>query len=545
MRLKRKILLSMVLLLCLGFFSFATNTSANTTGGWLLDENNLITTDEDGYFVYTLSEEDIDENGEIIIDGNLLADYMADMMSIRMNQVINVPVKIVNNTGYKITYKDYEFDTVNRIEASTPFTPDMSSATLENSSGYGWGQAWDDPFQALVDNKIYDKTLDATGFDGLPIRSMVAPVRCINPAVISLYGKSSASTITLIEMNNLEEKIKEQNTFKNSKGETITLEADSSRTYAQFLKSYYGVSSFDELSATEKTNILGYGKSGSVGGAAGQSRISNYKGNNASSDDNYIPASALTDGSLEYFQTWGMATVFKGNSQFASVDYPYAPTYFILESDPEVLEMGYEYLYDRCLRITFDNVQYPMSRSGAESYESSAIGMKKYIDKTDTSNAAIEQAFMKDIWIEDGESITIDTLDVGMDLPNAWHGFRYIDFGFSITVKTDKEKAPIVEPEPDPEPKPEPKPDPEPKPTPKPDPIPEPEPTPEGPSTPVVPDSNPSKLPEVEKQVNLSTKPNSSLPLGDQSNSVQYSLLFTLSTFGLYVIMRRMKNQKQ
>lgn len=540
MRLKRKILLSMVLLLCLGLFSFTTNTSANTTGGWLLDENNEITTDEDGYFVYTLNEEDIDENGEATIDGDLLADYMADMMSARMNYTIHVPVKIVNNTGYKITYKDYEFDTVNRIEASTPFTPDMSSATLENSSGYGWGQAWDDPYKALVDNKIYDKTLDATGFDGLPIRSMVAPVRCINPAVISLYGKSSASTITLIEMNNLEEKIKEKNTFKNSKDEIITLEADSSRTYAQFLKAYYGVNSFDELSTAEKTNILGFGKSGSINGFSGQSRISTYKGNKAGSDEYYIPTSALADGSLEYFQTWGAATVFKERDGFTSADYSYEPSYFILESDPEVLEMGYEYLYDRCLRITFDNVQYPMNARGGENYDAPVIGMKKYIDKTDTSNTVIEQVFMKDTWIEDGESITIDTLDVGMDLPNAWHGFRYIDFGFSITVKTDKEKEPIVEPEPEPEPKPDP--DPTPKPTPEPEPV-EPQPTPEEPETPVVPDSNPSTLPEEEKQVNLSTKPNSSLPLGDQSNVMDYSLLFILSTFGLYAIMRRMEQQ--
>lgn len=503
MKLKRLILFSIVSTLCFGLFTSATSVSATATSGWLLDENNSITTNEDGYFVYTLNEEDIDENGEITIDGDALADYMSYMMRTKKNRITHVPVKIVNNTGYKVTYKDYEFDTVNQIEANTPFIPDMNSATLEDGSGYGWGQAWRDPYEMLVGNKISDVTLNATGFDGLPVRSVIAPLRCINPAIISLYKKTSAPNISLIEMNNLEEKIKEKNTFKNSKGVDITLEADSTRTYGQFLKAYYGVNSLDELSIVEKTNILGSGSSGSVNGADGQSTIMNYKGNRGGTDDFYIPANALSDGSLKYFQTWGVARVFSGSGKFTPTDYPYTKTYNLLESDPEVLAMGYEYLYDRCMRITFDNVQYPISVTGVENYEAPAIGLKKYIDKTDTSTTAIEQAFMKDTWIEDGDTLTIDTLDIGMDLPNAFNSFRYVDFGFSITVKSNKE---IVEPtpEPDPEPnKPDPIPEPEPEPTPEPTPQPQPE------VDPVPEPEKPAPIPEPEKEIEVETeKPN-------------------------------------
>ncbi|MDL2276891.1 hypothetical protein LJC02_04480 [Breznakia sp. OttesenSCG-928-G09] len=459
MKLRKVWLFSISLLLCITcvFANYDSNTFADTLqSGWLIDEYGQVKQDDEGYFTYTIREDMVEADGTIVIDADPLAEYMEYMMRKNKNlgSTTKIPLKIINMSGKSITYKDYSFSTINWIPTGDIFIPEQTTPTLQNGYGYGWGQAWHDPYQMLIGNKISDMTLNAIGFDGYNVRSVIAPLRCINPAVISLFNASSATNVTLIQMNSLDQKIKEQNTFMNAAGISITLPADETRTYADFLKAYYDVTSLNELSFVEKTNIFGWGNEGSVNGKSGQSAITNYKGNRGGSDDFFIPATALHDGSLKHFQTWGIASMYNGSYNFSAIDYPYTKTYYLLESDPEVLALGYEYLYDRCMRITFDNVNQPLNVTGVESYDAQHTGMKKYIDKNEASNSAVATAMQQGTYLQDGEMLTIDTMEVYMDVPNAWNAFRYMDFGFNLTFATAKKETPSIT-DPTPEVKPE------------------------------------------------------------------------------------------
>lgn len=443
------------------------------TGGWYR-EDSQVTKDADGYLTYTITRDQIGSDGKIIVDCDPLAEYMeAYMQGYQNYSPVGFKVRFINKTGVSIQYEDYSFNTVNWIPTGAAYTPstdpsmtNTNDAADENSAGYGWGDVWQQYYPMLAGQSLVSTTLNATGFDGNGVRLSMAPMRCINPAIISYFksnpGKdagltgnsatNSASDITLLQMNEFPKLIKQAFTFKNYQGTEISLPADSSRTYADFICAFYNVSSLDNLTSTQKYNVLGTGHNGSPGMATdGQAEIWSYYANiNNGLPNNWcIPYTALNNGSLDYFKTWGFSNarieagkkLVSGGTVFSEADaqtYAYQQSYYLMESDPEVTAMGYEYLYDRCMRLSFDTDNRAIF-TGSDEYSPAddPSSIKSYLDKTDAANANVLAAMNGGAEVADNQSIVLDRMRGFIEVPNAWNQFKYYDFGFELTFSTN------------------------------------------------------------------------------------------------------------
>lgn len=408
----------------------------DSEGGWLRDQKGNLMKNTDEYFVYTITENQIDEFGEINIDCNELAAELSNVMMRSFNgQPRNFKLKLINKTNSIVYYSDYDFTTVNTIPVGDVFTPDMENLELSIYSNKGLGQVWLPYYEGLNNNEVIGMTLDAIGFDGEYIRMSPAPLRCINSAILSYFksnphkgeltsngNPSSASDITLLQMNAFPELIKEEFTFNNYEGKALHMEADANRTYADFIRAYYEVSSLDELNRTQVYDVLGTGGHGSL--INGQSGIKYFY-----TGKKNIDTDKLNDGTLDYFKLWGIS---KYNSDYQN---PYGPTYYMLESDPEILNLGYEYLYERGMRLTFDDADWELSgqHDNILNPVEDVAGLKNYLDKNQQANEHMRTVMNNGQALAAGESIDLSNGKVFLEVPNAWNGGnRSIDFGFSL-----------------------------------------------------------------------------------------------------------------
>lgn len=151
----------------------------------------------------------------------------------------------------------------------------------------------------------------------------------------------------------------------------------------------------------------------------------------------YIPSGDLDGNTLNYFKTWGFGKVSTEN------DYAYEPDFYIMENDPEVLKMAYDYLYSRCIRFSLDSNDRTVSTAIDNSATSNdgVGGIKDYMDKTDAATANVRKAMNDGAAIADGESITLDNVKGYIEVPNAWNQFRAYDFGFKLMFKGEKKSA--------------------------------------------------------------------------------------------------------
>ena len=420
--------------------------AAEVKSGWLVDSSGNIIMDSDGYYVYTITDEDIDSSGNIEVDGSKLAELLSiKSWNDRNMYTISSKIKISNKTSYSITYSDYDFSTSNVIGYGDLFTTQKTTDDLSDKSSFGWGKAWESTYNILVGNTSVSTTYDAMGFDGENVRSITAAMRSITPASNSLYNTNSGR-MQLKQMLELPDKIKEAISFENSNGVMINLPADPNRTYADFQKAYYGVSSLDDLTIEQITNIFGTGVSGSSSSTAiaGQSLITNYQGVSGGTNQRLIPRVDLDSNSnnLDYFKVWGLASIFDGNATFTAADYPYKNNYYIMENDPEILALGYEYLYDRCIRFTFDNDILPMNRTGVDTYHPGALGVKSFIDKKNENIDHVEQVFKSGDWVETNGEYKLDNVRVFVEVPNSWSAPSLAEFNFSIMFKSNMPMTP-------------------------------------------------------------------------------------------------------
>ncbi len=427
--------------------------AAAAAGGWSKKDGKPVQ-DADGYFTYTITSDQIDADGKITVDCDLLAEYMEAQMQEYLNlSPRNFKVKFVNQTGAPIQYQDYRFDTVNWIPVGQTYTP-SDTPSMENQFGFGWGDVWQQVYPFVAGQTETAGSLDVKGFDGNNIRLAISPLRCINPAVISYFDsnpgktenltdKTSVSTagyITLKQMNALPELIKKAFTFKNWEGNEINLEADANRTYADFICAFYGVNSLNDLTIAQKYNVLGTGGKGSPSlqesKYKGQSAITTYYSIVAPMTNRYIPSSDLGNDTLNYFKTWGFGKVSDEDG------YDYKPDFFLMENDPEVLKMAYDFLYSRCIRFSLDSNDRPVSTSIDNSATSNdgVGGIKDYMDRTDAATANVLKAMNNGAAIADGSSITLDNVKGYIEVPNAWNQFRAYDFGFKLIFKADAQQ---------------------------------------------------------------------------------------------------------
>ena len=447
-----------------------TASSSSVDGGWYEEDGHAVP-DADGYFTYTITSDQIDPDGNVTVDCDSVAEYMEAKMRDGMNWgPNNFKIRFVNESGVAIQYADYSFDTVNWIDGGDVYSP-SGAPSMSNTYGFGWGEAWQRISSWMVGGVSSAGSIaGTTGFDGNPIRLAIAPLRCINPAVVSFFqsnpgngtltgngSTNSAQRITLLQMNAFPELIKGAFTFKNSQGDEISLPADPNRTYADFICAFYGVNSLDGLTVAQKYNVLGTGSKGSPSMPFdGQSAITTYYSNGGGVVSNWcIPYSALNDGSLDYFKTWGFSNsavaegeqLKSGGQAFSADDaatYAYQNDYFLLENDPEVLKMGYDYLYSRCIRFSLDvdDRSVPESIDNSATSDASVAGIKEYMDKADEASANVYTAMKGDEKIANGDTLSLDRVCGYIETPNAWNQYRSFDFGFNVTFKADAPEPP-------------------------------------------------------------------------------------------------------
>lgn len=414
----------------------------DSEGGWLRDQNGDLMKNKDEYFVYTITESQIDEFGDIDIDCNELASQIRNAMETYGGSKLKF--KIVNETNNDVYYSDYDFTTVNTIPVGDVFTPDMENLELsnlpygKNNIVKGLGQVWLPYYEGLKNDEVIGMALDVIGFDGEYIRMAPAPLRSMNPAIISYFMSnphkgeltgnniSSVADITLLQMVAFPELIKESFTFKDYEGKELHMEADTDRTYADFICAFYKVNSLDELNRAQIYNVLGTGYNASPAiPYKGQAAINGfYKGKDG------INKEQLDDGTLDYFKIWGMSS-----KHTEDADYPYKGNYYILETDPEILKLGYEYLYERGMRLTFDNKDWEVNYQNDNTLDpvENVAGLKNYLDKNQQANEHMRRVMNNGQALAAGESIDISNGKSAIELPNAWNsGDRSIDFGFSL-----------------------------------------------------------------------------------------------------------------
>jgi hypothetical protein len=377
-----------------------------TTEGWLTDlEGNLIT-DQEGYFVLTISQAMINA-GKIEANFNKFAELFLDDFKNESGTEVNHKLKIINNTGRKINYKDYQFTTENVLpRTNNLFVAGTGSFTESMNRAYGSAYSAMLTSITLPDFRT-DLCIGVKGFDDKNINIMMVNLSCINEAVMDFYGVDAPYKINLQQMMRLEN----------------DLQAAGYPSYASYLKSYYNVTNLKDIGLEDIYNILG-----TTNGA--QSAITTWSDNTIGGKP--IPASELNKLTND-FKIWGIAEL---NMDPEDSDiYPYIPNFFIMETDPEVIAFAYEYLYENGLRFSFDQIKQPFDTTDSEKGRGGDFGIKAYIDKNPTTTNKVN-SILQDMVIDNGASYKLDNITAGLYVPNSWNQNRLYDFGFKLTFET-------------------------------------------------------------------------------------------------------------
>ena len=379
---------------------FAVPVTPTTTGGFLSDFDGNLLVDSEGYYVLTLRPEMI-QSGELQVNLNNFAALFLDEFKDVSNTVVTKKLRIVNNTGKDLNYKDYSFTTENTLpRANNIFNP--AAGFFTNFMNRAFGSAYTEMISTITSQKYRtDLSINVKGFDGKNMNLMQIPLRTLNDAITAFYGANGTFDITLPQIMHREDNLKQAGYA----------------SYADYLKAYYGVSDLKNLTREETYNILG-----TTNGA--QSGITNWKDNTIGGKP--LPAAQLEQLTNE-FKIWGIMNLNMDASD--NTQYPYVPNYFMMETDPEVLKFAYEYVYRDGLRFSFDDVRYPFDKTDSEQGQGGAFGIRSYYDKTPESNAMVRSIFGAQQF-NNGSEIKLDHITSGLYVPNAWNQHRLYDYGF-------------------------------------------------------------------------------------------------------------------
>lgn len=384
-----------------------SQSMVTTTDGWLTDFDGNLVQDDQGYYVYEIQPDDVN-NGYVVVDLNKFIEIFLYDFYNESDALVRHKLKIVNDSGKTLTYFDYDFTTENILpRTDSIFTGSPGGFT--NALNRAFGSAYTAMLPAITSSD-YKNVLcvDVKGFDDKNINLMMLNLRCVNDAIIDFYNVDHSFDINLQQMMGFDNDLK--NAGYNS--------------YADYLKQYYNVNNFSELYLEQVYNILG-----TTNGA--QSAITNWDNNAWYGKP--IPVNELNK-LTDDFRIWGFLTL---NKDITDRDeYPYVPNYFILETDPEVIQLAYDYLYSNGLRFSFDFYRQSFDTTDREYAEGGDFSVKSYFLKTSQANENV-QAIFDGLELEDEESFVLDEVAAGLYVPNAWNQFRLYDFGVSIVFKAE------------------------------------------------------------------------------------------------------------
>ncbi len=339
--------------------------------------------------------------------------FLRDFQNVSSNRSTK-KMKIINKSGKNLSYSGYGFTTENVLPRTTNIFS-ATNGTLTPSMGRAFGTAYT-AMLSTITSPTYrtDLCLPVQGFDDKNINLMIAPLRCANDAMMAFYGKDLSFEINLPQMMLFDDNLRQAGYAG----------------YADYLRQYYGVDSLYQLPIDTIYNILGTTRSA-------QSAVTNWRDN--SIDGKPIPAAEV--GQLtNSFKIWGIADLNADPEDSAA--YPYVPNFHMMETDPEVIQLAYDYLYTNGLRFTLDDQKAPYSKLDSEWGMGGNFGIKAYIDRTAGANAHVQSIFGRSV-LKNGATITLDHVSAGLYVPNAWNQYRLYDFGFSLNYSVVA--APIID----------------------------------------------------------------------------------------------------
>lgn len=381
---------------------------------------------------YTVTEDSINSDGTIDIDCSNISKvlgYACSTAGMTYSEGPKLNLTIKNESGREIKFNDYDFSTIGYQKVGETYT-EKTDMSIEYNYGNGWGELLQTYFPFLNEETFsitnfesgICPTVDTIGFDGNKIRMGFIPMRTQSKAMIALFG-GDAKKLTVTNIQNIDDLVKEEINTTDYYGKTLSLPADSTRTYGQFVKAYYGVSDFSELTNKQLTEyfdaedqIEGY-DSVYVGFGKG------YK---------YLKFDDINSSVNDYFKKWGYASRSYYNGQFCY------GAYFVRESDPELQQLAYEYVYNDVIRFTFDSTKNPVSNNINTDPDGGNVALMNYINKTSSATEMVKEAFDADTAIPNGGSINLANIQVGLISLDAFDQNNMFDFGFSLQYKAEK-----------------------------------------------------------------------------------------------------------
>ena len=389
-----------------------------TTGGWLSDLDGNLVTDAGGYYVIYIMPEMV-VNNRVTLNLNRYAALFLKSFKNVSNADASYKLRIVNNSGKKLNYLDYSFTTENILpRTNNLFTAANGMLKDFPDLGRTFGSAYTAMHPTITTpNTFTDLCLDVKCFDQKNINMMISPLRCVNDALKAFYNADKSTDITLPQMMN-----RDQNLIQ--AGYT---------GYADYLRKYYNVASLYDLPLETAYNVLGTTRGAQTG-------ITCWADNTIAGKP--VPASGVSLLTND-FKIWGILYT---NADAADRSaYPYMPHYHMMETDSEVIQFAYDFLYAQGLRFSFDQSTKPFDMTDSEQGRGGDFAIKAYVNKTPGANAHVNSVF-GGLVLQQGESIALDHVTAGLYVPNAWNQYRLYDYGFSILFTTEEPPVTTTQP---------------------------------------------------------------------------------------------------
>ncbi|WP_297213885.1 LPXTG cell wall anchor domain-containing protein [uncultured Flavonifractor sp.] len=326
-------------------------------------------------------------------------------------QASQVAVRFVNNSSRTYVFEDYAFTTENGIERDVP----VASPGLPTTPGYTIRTQ-----PPLQDGAITSQR----GFDGNLIPYPMTVLRSVTTPLKAAYGIADSADVTVLQVLHLEDRLAE-------------LGYDS---YSEYLLDYYKQSCTDpthrcrqaasllELDPSHQCEILG---SNSFG----------YTGQSEIRQPRTISIAELQTNPAYYdFRVYGWGTRVTGATGERRVEQDYE----IMETDPEIIALGYRYLYAYGLFFSFDGTGIEMPAS-PEELALDNLEIWSYLNRLDSVEKQVD--VLERIVLEPGASVTLPNVTLEVQLPNSYD-MRSIDFGFSLSFVTADGPGPVDPPGP-------------------------------------------------------------------------------------------------
>ncbi len=352
---------------------------------------------ENNTVVYTISSQ---AGKQITIDcadvaNTLMAGLTQPGHSARVN------IRIENESGRTYTFSDYAFTTENHIDRKV------------SVGAAGEAIRTQPPWQAGA-------VTEQCGFDGKRIPSSMTVLRSVTGPLKAVYGVQHSADVTLRQVAGLEERLKELGYS----------------SYAAYLLDYYKTHCADpahtcsqaeslaQLHPSHQCEILGSASEG----YSGQSEIRQPR--------SISEAELRQDPAYANFLSWGW-----GGALTEDAGKHLQQDYELIETDPEVILLGYRYLYAYGLYFAFDGSGIELPHT-PQQLSMEGLSLWNYLHRLEPVQEQV--AGLEKLVLKPGESASLSNVTLTAQLPNSYD-LRGIDFGFSLTFATND---PIATPAP-------------------------------------------------------------------------------------------------